>query len=261
MSADAQGSFEIIPGDPGSTVILHVPHSSTVIPEDVRRGIVLSDDALNAELAAISDADTDVIALGAAELASLRPWIFVNRASRLVIDPERFPDEREELNAVGMGAVYERTTDLEVLRTPSDDERAELIGRFFEPYAEAIARLVRDRFEAVGRVTIIDVHSFPVVALPYELHADGPRPEVCLGTDAFHTDQALLDAATDTMRLAAPTGDVDVNTPFAGCYIPLDQYEINARVRGVMLEIRRDVVATRMSELQVATASLVDRVG
>ena len=103
-------AFEIIPGHPSSTVVLHVPHSSTHIPDDVRRGIVLTDEELTVELAAIIDADTDKIATGAAELASIRPWIFVNRASRLVIDPERFPDEREELNAVGMGAVYERTT-------------------------------------------------------------------------------------------------------------------------------------------------------
>lgn len=96
-------AFEILPGDPGSTVILQVPHSSTSIPAPVRAGIVLDDEALAFELAAITDADTDLIAEGAAEAASARLWIFVNRASRLVIDPERFPDEREELNAVGCG--------------------------------------------------------------------------------------------------------------------------------------------------------------
>ena len=42
-------SFEIIPGDAQSTVILHVPHSSTFIPADVRAGIVLTDEELAAE--------------------------------------------------------------------------------------------------------------------------------------------------------------------------------------------------------------------
>ena len=99
-------AFEITPGDPSSTVVLHVPHSSTWIPDDVRTGIGLSDEELAAELEAITDRDTDLIAVGAAGLADVRPWLFVNQASRLVIDPERFPDEREELSAVGMGAVY-----------------------------------------------------------------------------------------------------------------------------------------------------------
>src|SRR3954453_6523663 len=101
-------TFALVPGDPASTVILHVPHSSTHIPPEVRASIVLSDEDLAAELAAMTDADTDMVAHGAAEAAQVRPWIFLNRTSRLVIDPERFPDEREELNAVGMGAVYER---------------------------------------------------------------------------------------------------------------------------------------------------------
>ena len=251
-------AFETIPGHPSSSVVLHVPHSSTHIPDDVRHGIVLTDAELTAEVAAITDADTDKIAADAAELASLRPWIFVNRASRLVIDPERFPDEREELNAVGMGAVYERTTTGAVLRTPTGTERAELIDAYYAPYAEGIAALVRERLEAVGRVTIIDVHSYPQVKNPYELHGDGPRPEVCIGTDTFHTSAALAEAATSSLVNAAPSGEVGLNSPFAGCYVPLDQYEQNTAVQAVMLEIRRDVVADRSHELAVATAALID---
>ena len=251
-------AFEIIPGHPSSSVVLHVPHSSTHIPDDVRRGIVLTDEELTVELAAITDADTDKIATGAAELASIRPWIFVNRASRLVIDPERFPDEREELNAVGMGAVYERTTAGAILRTPTATERAELIDEYYTPYAEGIAALVRERLEAVERVTIIDIHSYPLVKNPYELHGDGARPEVCVGTDAFHTSAALAEAATSSLANAAPTGEVGLNSPFAGCYVPLDQYEQTTAVQAVMLEIRRDVVAGRSHELAAATAAVID---
>lgn len=251
-------AYEILPGDPTSPVVLHVPHSSVTIPDDVRRGIVLTDEELAAELDAITDADTDLIATGAAERAALRPWIFVNRASRLVVDPERFPDEREELNAVGMGAVYERTTTGAVLRTPSEEERATLIADYFAPYSEAIAALVRDRLEACGRVTIIDVHSYPVAKLPYELHGDGPRPEVCIGTDAFHTSAALSAAAQQAMAQAAPTGEIGLDSPFIGCYVPLDQYGTNAAVQAVMLEIRRDVVAGHLDALAEATAGLVD---
>lgn len=254
----AMSSFEIIPGSPESTVVLHVPHSSLHIPDDVRAGIVLSDEALAAELAAITDADTDVIAIGAADAARVRPWLFVNRASRLVIDPERFPDEREELNAVGMGAVYESTTEKEVLRTPSAAEREDLIARFFSPYADAIAGLVRERLAAVGQVTIVDVHSYPVTKLPYELHGDGPRPDICIGTDRFHTPAGLTNATDRAMRRVSD--DIGLDSPFIGCYVPLDQYETNAAVHAVMLEIRRDVVAARMPDLQAATADLIDAI-
>jgi N-formylglutamate deformylase len=251
-------AFQILPGDPSSTVVLHVPHSSTSIPAHVRAGIVLTDEDLATELAAITDGDTDLMAVGAAAVAEVTPWLFVNRASRLVIDPERFPDEREELNAVGMGAVYERTTTGAVLRRPTATERTALLDEFYTPYASAMAALVRSRLTAVGRVTIIDVHSYPVVKLPYELAGDGPRPEVCVGTDPFHTSPELARAATSAMTTAAPTGEVGANSPFTGTYVPLDQYQQNPAVESVMLEIRRDVVRDHQDALIAAIAGLVN---
>jgi N-formylglutamate deformylase len=87
-----------------SPVLIHVPHASVRIPDDVRAGIVLDDAQLADELGAMTDHATDRIALAAAELVSAN--VFVNEWSRLVIDPERFPDEREVMGRVGMGAVY-----------------------------------------------------------------------------------------------------------------------------------------------------------
>ena len=250
--------FEIIPGDPGSPVVLHVPHASRAIPPDVRAGIELADTDLATELTAITDAGTDEIALRAADLARVRPWVFVNRLSRLVVDPERFPDETEEMNAVGMGVVYEATTQRGVLRRPSAEERTSLVERYFEPYAAAFAELVTDRLAARGGVVVVDVHSYPAAALPYELHGDGPRPEVCLGTDEFHTSQALLAAAREALVPATPTGGVGVDSPFSGCYVPLGRYGTDDRVEAIMLEIRRDVLADRSAHLVTAVSRLVD---
>lgn len=55
-------SFDTIAGDPASPWILQVPHSSTRIPEPVRERILLDDDALHAELRAMTDAHTDLLA-------------------------------------------------------------------------------------------------------------------------------------------------------------------------------------------------------
>lgn len=251
--------FEILPGDPASAVLLHVPHASRHIPHPVRDGIALDDGELDAELTAITDARTDEIAVQAATAARTRPWVFINRLSRLVVDPERFPDEREEMNAVGMGAVYERTTQLEMLRTPTDEERASLVSIFYDPYAEALARLVRERLAAVGRVTILDMHSYPRDALPYERHGEGPRPDVCLGTDPFHTPSNLVEVARQVFAAAVPGGQIGLNSPFAGCYVPLEQYGVNGDVAGLMLELRRDVVESRFDALTAATSQLSDR--
>lgn len=122
MGEASHPPFELIAGAAASPVILHVPHSARTVPAEVRRDIVLDDAALGRELDHITDAHTAEIAKAAAASAPLPPWQFVNRLSRLVVDPERFPDEREEMRAVGMGAVYTHTTHRERLRAPDTAE-------------------------------------------------------------------------------------------------------------------------------------------
>ncbi|PZH09912.1 N-formylglutamate amidohydrolase [Streptomyces sp. NTH33] len=245
-------------------MILHVPHSAREIPADVRAGIVLDDGALERELDHITDSHTARIAEVAAELAGLTPWRFVNRLSRLVVDPERFPDEREEMLAVGMGAVYTRTTHRDVLRA-ADTDPEPLIERYFRPYAEAMTKAVADRLAATGRAVIIDVHSYPSAALPYELHGEGPRPPVCLGTDAFHTPPELTGLARRAFERCGETG---LDSPFKGAYVPLEFYESDARVGALMVEIRRDTYMTEpggpagpgLDRLAEALAAVVDAV-
>lgn len=234
-------AFELLPGAPESPVLLHVPHSARAIPGDVRAGILLDDAALERELDHITDAHTAELAERAAGLAELAPWRFVNRLSRLVVDPERFPDEREEMLAVGMGAVYTRTTHREELR-PGDTDPGPLVERYFRPYAEAMTRAVAERLAATGRAVVVDVHSYPARALPYELHGGGPRPPVCLGTDPFHTPPKLLDAARAAFAACGETG---LDSPFSGAYVPLEHYGTDPRVEALMIEVRRD---TYMSE-------------
>ncbi|MEU1616091.1 N-formylglutamate amidohydrolase [Streptomyces sp. NPDC005722] len=228
-------AFRITEGAPDSPVLLHVPHSARAVPRHVRERILLDDAALTAELDRMTDAHTDLVAGRAA--ARTGAWQFTNLLSRLVVDPERFPDEREEMRAVGMGAVYTRTSHGAPLR--ADDPRHEraLLDAYFEPYAAAMTAAVQDRLAATGRAVVIDVHSYPGTPLPYELHGDGPRPAVCLGTDAFHTPSWLLDAAREAF---APCGDVGLDSPFAGTYVPLTFYGRTREVSALMVEIRRD---------------------
>ncbi|WP_281202161.1 N-formylglutamate amidohydrolase [Nocardia jejuensis] len=227
-------------GDADSPVILHVPHSATAIPAAVRAGILLGDRALDAELDRITDAHTARLAALAAAQCHSSPWQFVNRLSRLVVDPERFPDEREQMLAVGMGAVYTRTTHGDALRPP-DFDPAPLLESYFHPYARAMSEVVADRLAVTGRAVIIDVHSYPTRRLPYELHGDAPRPAICLGVDEFHTPPELTALAESVF---ADFGERGINTPFVGTYVPLDRYGIDSRVSALMIEIRRDSYMT-----------------
>jgi len=70
-------------------VLLHIPHSSTYIPADLRETILLSDKEISAELLRMTDHYTH-------ELFQCDPCfaahvIFLVR--RLIVDPERFLDD------------------------------------------------------------------------------------------------------------------------------------------------------------------------
>jgi len=231
-------NFEIAPGGESSPYIVHVPHSSTRIPDDVRAQLLLDDDALAEELRLMTDARTDELAILAAEQVASRPWLFVNRLSRLVVDPERLPNEHEELYDVGMGAVYTRTSGGLALRDVDERAELELLNRFLTPYAEALADLVDERLCATGHVVLVDLHSYPVQALHYERHQDAKRPPVCLGADVDHTPAPLVERVS---RACSVIGQVVVNEPFAGSYVPLRHFGRDNRVASVMVELRRDM--------------------
>lgn len=247
LASGAVPPFEVLAGDPDSPVLLHVPHAGTAVPGDVRARILLDDAALAAEVAALTDHDTDALAAA----ARTGEWMIVNRLSRFVVDPERLPGDREEMAAVGMAAVYTRGTRGQRLRDDDPVHAADLLARFHAPWAAAVEDLVARRIAATGRAVVVDVHSYPRDPLPYELRPGAPRPAFCLGTHPLHTPPALLAAAR-----AAFGPDVAEDTPFAGCYVPLSRFGTDAQVQAIMIEVRRDVLAGAPDRLRAFLTSL-----
>lgn len=237
MNEVHSSNFEIIEGSANSHVILHVPHSSREIPEDIRRELLLDDWALESELDAMTDTGTELIAYHAAESATVRPWIFRNRLSRLVVDPERFPDDREIMNSIGMGVVYQKTSEGQILRAPDEIRDTELLRRFFAPYSIALERLTKELLGRQGSLTIIDVHSFRIEEHRNSVNKGLRRPQVCLGVDQFHTPDWLQSLAFELFR---DLGEVVINEPYAGTYVPLNLYQKDENLSSVMMENRED---------------------
>jgi len=233
-------TFEIITRETPCPIplVVHVPHSSTIIPADIRPTFCLDDHKLQRELLCMTDWYTDRLFDPVLELGGT---LFVNRVSRLVVDPERFPDDSREVMATkGMGAVYTKTADGRALRTQmSPEERTHLLEAYFHPYAQVFADLVSRMLDRHGRCLILDGHSFLSVPLPYELDQRTDRPHICLGTDDMHTPESLVGAIGDLC--AAEGFHVERNRPFAGTYVPLRYWHTDPRVRSVMIEIRRDL--------------------
>ncbi|MGE5357489.1 MAG: N-formylglutamate amidohydrolase [Bacteroidales bacterium] len=79
----------------------------------------------------------------------------------------------------------------------------------------------------------------PIVTapLPYENEQRADRPDICLGTDDFHTPKWLADLAR---RLVEGEGwTVALNRPFAGALVPSPFHGHHRRVRALMIEVNR----------------------
>jgi N-formylglutamate amidohydrolase len=166
--------------------------------------------------------------------------MLVNGVSRLVVDPERFPeDAAEPMAGAGQGAVYTRTTTGDPLRDPNPAERRRLMDRWYWPYQRTLESIVAGLLERFGTCLILDAHSFSSVPLPSEADRDPGRPEICLGTDPFHTPAPLVDGLARALR--AQGFEVAVDRPFAGALVPLRWYGTDPRVASIMVEVRRDL--------------------
>ena len=222
-----------------SPLVIHVPHSSTVIPPDVRSEIVLDDRQLDLQLKKMTDWHTHDLAHMALSRSGLEAQVISNHLSRLVIDPERFIGDEEPMAAIGMGPVYHATSDLETLRLPDPARDQALLDEYFYPYAEMFSNVVDRVLAECGRVIIVDLHSFPSAPLPYELDQQALRPGICIGTDPFHTPGPVLDAVVESFT--GVPGGIALNTPFSGTYVPLNHLGRSPEVSSVMIEVRRDL--------------------
>ncbi len=216
-------------------LFVHVPHASPVIPPDCRADFLVDDAGLAAEQLRLTDHHTDEL------FAEGWPDGLVWRApvSRLVVDVERFRDDAAEpCAAVGMGAVYVRGVRGQVLRAPTPARREVLLETYYDPHHRACAAAAGAALAAAGRCVVLDAHSYPRQALPTE-RGGTARPEIGLGTEAFHTPPALRALAEAFFRQRG--FEVDVDEPYSGAFVPTGFFRTDARVQALMVEVRRDL--------------------
>jgi len=178
------------------------------------------------------------------DLAAEGDWadaVVMAEVSRLVVDVERFRDDAdEEMAAKGMGAVYTRTSDGHPLRTLTPERREELLRIYYDRHHQRLHEAVSEALKRASQCLIIDVHSFPGIPLPYESDQNRDRPQICIGTDDYHTPPSIAEAATAYFRERGFR--VTQNRPFGGSIVPLAYYRRERMVQTVMVEFNRSLL-------------------
>jgi N-formylglutamate amidohydrolase len=216
-------------------ILVHLPHDSTVIPPADYADFLISASDLCLEQLRLTDWHTAALyAEGLPAEGLLRAEV-----SRLVVDVERFADDRlERCAALGMGATYVRTCDGRPLRTLSPERRAELMARYYWPHHRRLDEAAAERLARFGRCVILDAHSFPTGPLPTQVDFSAP-PEIGVGTQPGHTSPELRALAEDFFRAHGFTVGVDI--PFSGAIVPNRFFGAEPRVQSLMVEVRRDL--------------------
>ena len=223
------------------SIILHIPHASKHIPDKYLKYFTLSKKDLEIELLKMTDHFTDeLFDISYSNIHQLKFPL-----SRLLVDVERFEeDELEPMFKVGMGCIYEKTHDGKSLKLVKDI-KDELINKFYKTHHENFTKIVDAKLKQSNKVLIIDCHSFPKHPLPYELNQTMDRPEICIGTDNFHTSEKLKNSFAQLFKKLNFT--VKYNEPFKGSIVPLKFYNKEIRVQSIMIEVRRDIYMNEQS--------------
>ena len=207
-----------------SALVIHVPHASLSIPDDVWSEFSVARAAVEAEALASADLFTDEMARQAWPFAE----IIEAEVSRIVVDVERYDDDSKEVMAeVGRGVLYGCDHRMQQIRISlSKIRRGELLDRYYWPHWHRL------RTQANGSI-LIDLHTYPAEPWAVERHPQRPRPEIDIGFSKGLTPPAWVDALAKHFR--SHEFEIGYNTPYEGV--------IDAGAKAaVMIEIRRDVV-------------------
>jgi N-formylglutamate deformylase len=132
-----------------------------------------------------------------------------------------------------MGMIYSKTAfGRKLKRNLQTKERNELVSQYNVHHQKL---LKDDKLELnnYDKAVIIDCHSFPDHPLPCDMDQSIPRPQICIGTDLFHTPIELLQIVESYFN--KNNYDVQINKPYSGTLVPIEFYKKDHKVMSIMI--------------------------
>ena len=212
-------------------LILNIPHASTWIPEDCfakdsEEYRILKEDQIN-----MTDWYTDELFCNGLGIPVIAP------ISRMVCDTERFrTDADEPMSKIGMGVCYKTTSDLKHKIRISTKHRDLVLRNYYDVHHKSLELAVDRALDSGGHVFIMDCHSFSSTPLPYEPDQKPNRPDICIGTDWYHTSGQVGEWACAFFRRRGYR--VSMDRPYSGTIVPM-KYFHKERILSLMVEVNR----------------------
>jgi N-formylglutamate deformylase len=213
-----------------TSLILHIPHSSTTIPA-AYRSMYLHPEQLDELILSLTDLYTDEL------FACDEADTLIFPVSRFLCDVERFRDKaQEEMTQRGMWICYTKTPFGDDLARFDQSHEQHIVNTYYDAHHRRFSHTVGAALARHDQAIIIDCHSFPD-QLPY--YPAGKCPDICIGTDSYHTPAPLLEYCRSYFLNLGYTAAV--NHPFSGAIVPMEWYRKDKRVQSLMIEVNRNL--------------------
>ena len=209
-----------------TSVVFSSPHSGRAYPWSFIRRTNLNETTLrSSEDAFIDQLFDSAPANGAPFLTATAPraWIDVNRSSD-ELDPALIEGVKKSAHnprvASGLGVVPRVVANGRAIYSGkiTKKEADERIQQVWQPWHDALGRLMDDSVALFGEAILVDCHSMPHEAIETLTHPRGSRPEIVLG-DRFGA--AASAEVVDRLEAAFSAQGLRVarNAPFAGAFV------------------------------------------
>ena len=239
MSVSEGAAFAIDNPEGVSAVLLVCEHASKFIPGSLNN-LELDNQTANSHVA--WDPGAMVVAQ---HLSNILDATFISaRVSRLVYDCNRPPEAAGSMPAKSEIFLIKGNQNL------SDEEKNARISEIYEPFTNAVKDEIAARIELGRDTVLITIHSFTPIYF-------GEKRVVELGI-LHDQDSRLADAMLDITS----TLETRRNLPYGpddGVTHTLKLHALPNGLLNVMIEIRSDLIATEVSQKQVA-AELSDMI-
>lgn len=249
---------ELVPASVSTPVIFASPHSGRDYPQDLLRNARLDQHALRQS----EDSYVDLLfdeapRFGAPLLRALFPraYVDVNRA-RDELDPRMFADSlpkgadaRSSRVIAGLGVIPRIVADGQDIydrKLYYLDARRRL-SMCYDPYHQALSRLIDQACQRFGGAILIDCHSMPSAG-GAPMRPGERRIDFVLG-DRFGSSCAPSITLLAEQTLAGLDYEVTRNTPYAGGYVASSYGRPKTGVHVLQIEINR---ALYLDERRVA---------
>ncbi len=208
--------------------IFHIPHSSSVLPSMKGYHSGLVDD----EILKLTDWATERIfdVPGTEKI--------IAEFNRIYCDVERFADdELEPMSVYGRGFFYTKTDNGKTLRENDIENKTYIYENYYLPHHDRLNEVVNRKLATHQHAIIIDCHSFSDLPFESDLIKDDERPDICIGTDDFHTPSYLKNKII--LYFEEKGYSVRENNPYSGTMVNSESYLKNKQIYSIMIEINR----------------------